>query len=284
MQDASRANLRAVVEKELLHYDLLFALDEAGLLDQLTFQGGTALRLCYGAQRYSEDLDFVGGRDFSVARMLAMKQCILQTVGERYGLKVTVKEPKDLLGEPELRAVPVHKWQIRIETSPERADLPQQMIKIEIAAIPAYTRTPQQLRRNYDFLPDGYADLVVLTESLDEIMAHKLISLVNCRSHIRYRDIWDLHWLEQQGASVNSDLVRNKITDYHVVDYVALAADFVGQLPGIVNGADFHAQMSRFTSSAVQERTLGKEKFLAIVSRDVASMIAAAANASSSPR
>ncbi|HET6629122.1 MAG TPA: nucleotidyl transferase AbiEii/AbiGii toxin family protein, partial [Woeseiaceae bacterium] len=46
---------RPVVEKELLHYDILFALDTEGLLDPLTFQGGTSLRLCYGAQRFSED-------------------------------------------------------------------------------------------------------------------------------------------------------------------------------------------------------------------------------------
>ncbi len=29
------------------------------LLEALTFQGGTALRLCYGLRRLSEDLDFV---------------------------------------------------------------------------------------------------------------------------------------------------------------------------------------------------------------------------------
>ncbi len=52
------AHLRPVVEKELLHYDVLFCLSEAGLLKSLVFQGGTSLRLCYGANRFSEDLDF----------------------------------------------------------------------------------------------------------------------------------------------------------------------------------------------------------------------------------
>lgn len=55
-------NMRPVIEKELLHYDILFALDEAKLLDKLVFQGGTSLRLCRGANRYSEDLDFAGGK------------------------------------------------------------------------------------------------------------------------------------------------------------------------------------------------------------------------------
>lgn len=47
-----RAHMRPVIEKELLHYDILFALDKAGLLETLTFQGGTSLRLCYGSSRF----------------------------------------------------------------------------------------------------------------------------------------------------------------------------------------------------------------------------------------
>lgn len=63
LQEGGRAHMRPVIEKELLHHDILFALDQAGLLEHLTFQGGTALRLCYGAQRFSEDLDFVVDRE-----------------------------------------------------------------------------------------------------------------------------------------------------------------------------------------------------------------------------
>ena len=55
------APLRVVVEKELLHHDILRILSEAGLLSQLTFIGGTCLRACYGSNRLSEDLDFTGG-------------------------------------------------------------------------------------------------------------------------------------------------------------------------------------------------------------------------------
>lgn len=54
--------LRAVVEKELLHHDILREMSEAGLLSDLTFIGGTCLRACYGSNRLSEDLDFTGAR------------------------------------------------------------------------------------------------------------------------------------------------------------------------------------------------------------------------------
>jgi len=56
MKMDGHTHMRPVIEKELLHYDILFVLDKEKLLDKLTFQGGTSLRLCYGAVRFSEDL------------------------------------------------------------------------------------------------------------------------------------------------------------------------------------------------------------------------------------
>src|SRR5271169_4075940 len=51
--------------KEAIHLHLLSALSDAGILRYVVFQGGTALRLCYGGERYSEDLDFVCGKSGS---------------------------------------------------------------------------------------------------------------------------------------------------------------------------------------------------------------------------
>jgi len=62
--------MRPIIEKELQHYDFLFCLDQAGLLDTRVFQGGTSLRLCYGGSRFSEDLDFADGKEFTSARLM----------------------------------------------------------------------------------------------------------------------------------------------------------------------------------------------------------------------
>jgi predicted nucleotidyltransferase component of viral defense system len=69
MAASGHAHMRPVIEKELLHYDILHSLDRHRLLDRLVFQGGTCLRLIYGAPRFSEDLDFVGGTDFATAHL-----------------------------------------------------------------------------------------------------------------------------------------------------------------------------------------------------------------------
>lgn len=59
-----------------------------------------------------------------------------------------------------------------------RKDLPKK-VKIAVCTIPAYPRVPPSLNVNYDYLPDRYGDVPIMTERLDEIMAGKLISLVN---------------------------------------------------------------------------------------------------------
>ena len=59
-----------------IHPRVNVTLEQAGLLDSLVFQGGTSLRLCYGGNRFSEDLDFAGGYDFSSSQLAEMKACI----------------------------------------------------------------------------------------------------------------------------------------------------------------------------------------------------------------
>lgn len=261
IRQGNLTNLRPVVEKELLHYDVLFCLSEAGLLKSLVFQGGTSLRLCYDSNRFSEDLDFAGGPDFCSADLSLLKSCIEDYLGSRYGLEVTVKEPNDLRTEPEYAEVNVDKWQISVTTAPQRKDLPQQRIKIEIANIPAYTHAYRQLVRNYTVLPDGYSDTLIRVETLEEIMADKLVSLPATTSRIRYRDMWDLIWLKQQGATLNAMLVQQKINDYKIDDFDQKLQARIDSLPDIIAEGRFHNEMKRFIPSSVYETSLGKTGF-----------------------
>ena len=256
-----RAHMRPVIEKELLHYDILFSLDKEGLLNSLTFQGGTSLRLCHGSPRFSEDIDFAGGTDFTGRQLQGIKSCIEHYVGRRYGLEVSVKGPAELQGEADYAGLTVDKWQVTVVTAPRRRDLPKQRIKIEVANIPAYSREPRPLLINYDFLPDGYGDTLIMTETLDEVMADKLVSLVNTIRYVRHRDIWDLRWLKQRGATVKPTLVRKKIRDYGISDYLNRLDNMWQRLPDIIHGAQFRDEMARFIPMDVQERTLNKGKF-----------------------
>ena len=268
-----RVNMRPVVQKELLHYDILFCLDEEGLLDQLTFQGGTALRLCYGSSRFSEDLDFAGGIEFTNKDLQRIRACIEKYIQPRYGLEVEVKEPRELKNDENNSGLNISKWQVSVTTAPERSDIPRQRIKIEVASVPAWTREPRALQVNYNFLPDGYADTLVMTETLDEIMADKLVSLVNTERYVRNRDIWDLRWLKQKGATVNSELMKKKISDYQISDYIAKLEVMLTRLSELVHGEAFRNEMLRFIPEDVQERTLKKEKFYDFLESEIRGLL-----------
>ncbi|MEQ9920898.1 nucleotidyl transferase AbiEii/AbiGii toxin family protein [Pectobacterium brasiliense] len=275
VESAELEGLRNVVEKELLHYDILYCLDNAGLLEQLTFQGGTSLRLCHGANRFSEDLDFAGGVAFSGADLKNMKACIEDYLGNRYGLEVNVKEPNELRNEPGYEEVRIDKWQVSVTTAPEKRDMPRQRIKIEIANIPAYTRTPMTLKRNYEVLPDGYSDTLVMCETLNEVMCDKLVSLVATTRYTRYRDVWDLPWLIQQNATYDIDLIRKKIQDYRIPNYDELLAQRIQSIDQVVGDGLFSAEMQRFLPQAVFDRTLGREAFSQYLSSELKALLSA---------
>lgn len=44
--------LLPVVEKELLHYRILSAMQDGGFFGPIVFQGGTSLRLCHGSRSF----------------------------------------------------------------------------------------------------------------------------------------------------------------------------------------------------------------------------------------
>ncbi|MBC7686115.1 MAG: nucleotidyl transferase AbiEii/AbiGii toxin family protein [Bdellovibrionales bacterium] len=272
MSNPALSAMRPVVEKELLHYEIFQALDAEGLLKNLVFRGGTSLRLCRGSDRFSEDLDFAGGVDFSAESMLRIKDCLESRIGERFGLRVVVNNKPAKAFDDGVRHVRVDKWWISIETSPGNPAMPRQKVKLEIANIPAHTRELVPLRANYDFL-GGMPTVLVNAESLDEIMADKVLafptSLLDNQGQpvgadsakIRHRDIWDLAWVSTRGAKLMPDLVIAKIGDYGVLDYPGLLDRAIEQIPQIVKSRQFKAQMTRFVDSATVAKTLANDSY-----------------------
>ena len=139
--------------------------------------------------------------------------------------------------------------------------------------VPAYTRTLKTLRKNYDFLPDGYSDIFIPCETLEELYADKIISFINTEKYVRHRDIWDLHWIKQQGTTLNTGFVKNKISDYNITDFNKKLDALLRKLHSIIYGDDFRTQMSRFTSLDVQERTLKNEKFYAYLTDELTNLL-----------
>ncbi len=258
--------LRAVVEKELLHYEIFSALESQNFLDTLVFQGGTCLRLCYGAERFSEDLDFAGGLNFSSTHMKNVAQCIQEHIGKKFSLEVRVKEPSKK--EESHSVVKVDKWTVSVTTNVGRPDLPAQKIKIEIANIPAYTLQIQPIRANYSVI-HGKELPMLNCESLDEILADKLLalplSMVDPQTPVRYRDMWDIPWLISRNASLNVELVWKKVADYGVANFEFALTQARSRLLEEAQSKRFQDQMSRFINPTIYSSTLANTHFASYI-------------------
>lgn len=199
--------LRPVVEKELLHHDILREMSEAALLPRLTFIGGTCLRACYGSPRLSEDLDFAGGADFKREDLHALGQVLVDRLAVRYDLPVNVSEPKQ-----SRRNVSI--WKLTVETRPGSRHLPAQRIHIDICALSSHDARPMMLRNMYG-VDMGTSGLILQAESREEILADKVIAFAFRENRVKNRDLWDIGWLVQQGIELPAQLIPEKIANHH---------------------------------------------------------------------
>ncbi|MDR2956773.1 MAG: nucleotidyl transferase AbiEii/AbiGii toxin family protein [Coriobacteriales bacterium] len=281
-RNSNRERMLPVIQKELLHYEILLALDEARILELLSFQGGTCLRLCYSSERYSEDLDFAGGTTLDHINFTLFSETIRQALLRRYAVDVSVEEPvaststhvtscdsiTDHISQiPTINdsegAVRVRTWTVLVTVAANRPDLPKQRINIQVACVPAHTRMIRSMIVNYAELPASYADTLIVCESLEEIAADKLLAFVSSK-HIRHRDLWDLRWLAVQAGFDHSLLPRlfdAKLDDYAEHGRFNENQSRVFEIPEILQGSDFNKQMLRFLPTQVIDRTLKRSGF-----------------------
>lgn len=252
---------RVTIVKELLHYDILLALSRSEMSQRLVFQGGTALRLCYGGQRYSEDLDFVCGNDakepFDIGGVTTL---LRKQVADRYGLTLEVKEPgPDRLFGADDGAIVVKRWAMKFIV-PGFAS--KQVIHFEVCNVPAYKSVPTLLQPRYGFLSDVYSDIALNAEPLDEILADKVVALIG-RSHVKGRDLWDLRWLEHKGLVPDAGMVRDKLEDYGIVDVAARIDRTLDALRSSAAPTKLREELVRFVTPSVAKRLLDNPASLA---------------------
>ncbi len=250
------APLRMVVEKELLHHDILRVLSQSGILAQLTFIGGTCLRACYGSNRLSEDLDFTGGVNFDRDSLTAMADVLVTKMMAKYGLEITVSEPTRDVGN-------VGTWKLKVQTRPGRKDLPAQRINIDVCAIPSYQPRPMLLLNPYG-VEMGTSGLILQVESREEIFTDKLCAFALRPNRIKNRDLWDIAWLYQQGVKPQMDLIPVKLADHksdpqQFLDLFDKRCALLKTDPKVA--LEFRKEMRRFLPSELVTQTADQEAF-----------------------
>lgn len=248
--------LRVVVEKELLHHDILRVLSGSGMLTRLTFIGGTCLRTCYGSNRLSEDLDFTGGSDFTRNQLAAMSHVLVESLKAKYGLEINVTDPVREEGN-------VDTWKLKIETRPGRKDLSAQRINIDVCAIPSYQPRPMALLNPYG-VEMGTSGMVLNAQSREEIFVDKLVAFALRPNRLKNRDLWDIAWLHQQKIKPALDLIASKLSDHHAQHKAYLKA-FSERMTSLKKdpeiAKEFRKEMARFLPNETVKETVNSEKF-----------------------
>lgn len=252
-----------VIEKELLHVEMLRAMHQAGHLRHLAFKGGTCLRLCHGGLRFSEDLDFSGGSAFDPALLGDIENVLRARVEQRYGLEVTVASPAYVDG----RTRSVSRWVARIVTRPAGRDsrLGVQRIKLEIDNREAPPDVaPLPVRQRHALLTDDFATFPIRAASMADICTDKMVAYaisVLTRDNPRHRDVWDIAWItERLGADAANlaaraaDKVAARGLGARMPDALRLTAE---RSDALIESEGFRATLQRFVPRDVAVRTVG---------------------------
>lgn len=253
-----------VVEKEILHHDIIQVLQSERILQQLTFIGGTSLRVCYNSSRLSEDLDFTAGLNFNASQFDGMAEQLQLHLHRKYGLQVDVREPK-------LTTTDTSTWKITIEKHADRPDLPSQKMHIDVCALPSYDRQFHPAIDHYG-IQSPIASLPIPVQSLDEILADKMVAFAFRQRRIKPRDVWDIMWLKQRGIMQDPALIRRKleVRGKSIQSYIEnteqhsqlVMADKATKL-------DFEREMSRFLPQDIRSNTLENTSFWQYVGQEI---------------
>ena len=259
------AAITPVIEKEILHHDIIDVMVKQGAMQSLVFIGGTSLRMCYNASRLSEDLDFNGGHDFKPAHFDGLEVEIQKYIQNKYETEVWVNKP---IEDPQGNT---SSWRISIVKDANRPDLPRQKMHIDVCAIPSFDVEKRPLLNHYNIVVPTEG-LLIPVQSLQETLADKLIALAYRARRIKPRDIWDIVWIKQRGINLSLDLIDRKLSargklKKDFTEALQIQLEKLTQDDEVQN--DFNMEISRFIPQQIKERTIDNPEYWPYVQAEV---------------
>ena len=181
--------------KEIAQEIALLALSRAGFFRVAAFQGGTCLRILYGLERFSEDLDFIlekPDKNFTWKKYIASMQEEFSVYG--FSLETTDREKLD-------RAVKVAFLKADSDggllvIKDNRTNKPKLRIKLEVDSNP-----PEGSAHELKFL-DFPLPYNINTQDLPSLFAGKCHALL-CRQYTKGRDWYDFVWYVSRATPIN---------------------------------------------------------------------------------
>ena len=174
--------MQNLIKQEQFELEVLDKLNSQRLLSGLVFVGGTMLRLCYGLNRFSVDLDFWTSKKNPDSLFDSLKACL----EESYRLTDSAKKHYTLLFE--MRS-PIYPRSLKLEIRKELKNIiPEQAI--------AYS-------------PHANTQVKLPVISLKDMMKAKTAALLDRK---QVRDAFDIEFLLRKGIMLELSLKEAKNT------------------------------------------------------------------------
>lgn len=207
--------------REILQQTALLGLARHQFFEHAVFYGETALRILYGLDRYSEDLDFSlikANPDFDFSPFLEGMHQELKAMG--FELDVTVRKKNNDTGiwSAFLKANTLTLLLSIHEKAKVKGINPEQkiQIKLEIDTDPPLSHLPLESKLVMNPLP-----FYVGTFAIVDLFAGKMHAVLcrNWQKRIKGRDWYDLIWYIQKGVPVNLAHLRERMRQTKHLQY-----------------------------------------------------------------
>jgi len=202
-------------KREIMQQVALAGLARGGFFEHATFYGDTALRIFYGLDRYSEDLDlYLSYKDatFSLDRYFDAIKQEFNILGLDVDISLKQKRSISPVESAFLKENSIWGLITLDEKSRNKTNLPIMKIKIEIDKTPPllFTKEINVLDKPYSFY--------VSTMTLPSLFAGKMHAVLyrEWKSRVKGRDWYDFDWYVKKGVTLplNEFLDRAKNSDH----------------------------------------------------------------------
>ena len=201
--------------REILQSIVLIGLSRADFFKKASFYGGTALRIFYGLNRYSEDLDFaLNEKDDSFSLEPYIES--IKNVALSYGIELDINIKKKEIKTPvESAFAKLNTYQtfINLKINDEIASLLHKddniKVKFEIDLNPA---VGFNVESKWIDMPE-FANIIVLDES--SLFAGKLHAIIcrNYKNTVKGRDYYDFLFYVKKRVKPNLNYLKNKLIE-----------------------------------------------------------------------
>jgi hypothetical protein len=190
--------------REIMQEIALAGLQRAGFFEKAAFYGGTALRIFYGLNRYSEDLDFSLLKlddDFKLDKYLEAILVEFEALGMQVSVKEKIKTNQNNIESAFLKSETIWKELVLEGIVPQSGINQSATIKIKLEVD---TQPPLGFETEERLLLKPFS-FYVKCFTLPNLFAGKMHALLfrKWKNNVKGRDWYDMEWYIKQGTVLN---------------------------------------------------------------------------------